>query len=205
MTEIKKFLLGFMEEEASGRIFRFNEDEEARFIQDVNLYLKERHADIKHVLQMGIGDMLTTAELVRQKRLIMPRRTALVQVLNRQSEVLSCLLKAAKLRPMLLVNLNMHLFSVFVLAWLMAQEHLQVKGITDLIRVIEMSPMKEDVMKNFYAMAYLGVDNDEVCDWIFQNWRLCNMDRQEVHYFIKNEGVKQHLFYRILHPWAFVF
>lgn len=202
--EIRKFLMGFMEEEASGRVFRFDEGEETRFIQDVNLYLKERCADIKHLLRMSPDDMLTTDELERRKHQILPLRRDLIVVLNRQSEVLTCLLKAAKMRPMLLVNLNMHLFSVMVLSWLMSQELLKLKGISDLIRVIELSPMKSDVITKFHNLAYLGSDNDEVCDWIFQNWRLCNMSRQEVHFFMKKEGVKQNLLYRILHPWAFL-
>lgn len=194
MSEIKKFYGGFVVEHVSGQIFRFNIDEETRFIQDTNLYLKKCCADIAAFLNLEVGYLLITDELVRQKDYILSRQEDLFALLSKNQLELDCLLKVARLRPMLLVKLNMNCFSVWTMAWLFVQPSYPLSGITDLFKVIEMSLMRHDVMENFYQLAYLGAERSEILGWIYANWKDCHMNRREVQIFLKKKQNKETFF-----------
>ena len=122
------------------------------------------------------------------------RQEDLFALLSKNQLELDCLLKVARLRPMLLVKLNMNCFSVWTMAWLFVQPSYPLSGITDLFKVIEMSLMRHDVMENFYQLAYLGAERSEILGWIYANWKDCHMNRREVQIFLKKKQNKETFF-----------
>lgn len=172
------------------------------FIREVNHGIKMR----AHFENDFDAALLTSDEGIEKMRL-RGREIAALIMYDRRLELLFL---TARLRPMIISMFERHIFEYnkFVLALVMLQPYRVTPGLTELIRAERMYPLYNLIdtqLENYLPrICYLGVDNDEFCGWILQNWAICQYQKDKLKSLLskKSEGNAQTL-YRLLNPGIF--